>query len=296
MNNYKKIADYIKYLKVIYNLEVTIKDYCGFVSNHKQLDRELRPYLAHCNPYCMFIKEEKTRYERCLAQNKKLVKQCKKGEGFVGYCPFGVCEYVIPIMKDDFVFGSVNISNFNIDEEIRVQKLNYSFLDKKEREKAESLYSKFMKTSIVDYISMDFHFQLVAAFLSEIASQFVKKDETSLNTKAEVVQKYIEEHIEEKISRDSLIKELNLKQEELSKIIKKSGKTNFNDMVNLAKIEKSETLLNHTDLSPKEISEKLGFKDYQYFSKLFFHYILISPKDYRKYYQNEKLIQKLDKN
>lgn len=66
--------------------------------------------------------------------------------------------------------------------------------------------------------------------------------------------------------------------------IKFKSKTGYSIMVffNLKKIQKACEYLNYTDLSIKEISFKMGFKDPLYFSRIFKNYMGKSPKNYKQ--------------
>ena len=63
---YSKIADFFAFAEKEYQIQICIKDYSGFVPVNKDLDEALQPYLAHTNPFCMYIKSEKAVYHRCL--------------------------------------------------------------------------------------------------------------------------------------------------------------------------------------------------------------------------------------
>ena len=53
----------------------------------------------------------------------------------------------------------------------------------------------------------------------------------------------------------------------------------------LKRIEKAKEYLQNSALSLKEISYKVGFNDYNYFSQIFKKFVGISSKEYRKKFE-----------
>ncbi|WP_415864943.1 helix-turn-helix domain-containing protein [Thalassobellus suaedae] len=74
----------------------------------------------------------------------------------------------------------------------------------------------------------------------------------------------------------------NLSTSYLQTLFKKRTGYSLIHFFNLKKTQKACEYLNYTDLSIKEISVKLGFKDPLYFSRLFKNYMGVSPKAYKK--------------
>lgn len=66
----------------------------------------------------------------------------------------------------------------------------------------------------------------------------------------------------------------------MHKIRKETGMT-FAEYLNATRIKEAKRLLAYTDLSIGEISDRCGFSDQSYFSKVFFRHISISPREFR---------------
>lgn len=60
--SFEKIGQYLHYLSEVHGVQFCIKDFCGFVAINKQLDETLRPFLAHTNPFCMYMKSDQEHY------------------------------------------------------------------------------------------------------------------------------------------------------------------------------------------------------------------------------------------
>lgn len=97
---------------------------------------------------------------------------------------------------------------------------------------------------------------------------------------------YMQDSIEESITVKELAQHVNYSVSYFHSIFKE--KTGFSPIhyFNQLKIQKACQYLSFTDLSVKEISHKLGFKDPFYFSRLFKKLMSLSPSKYRQLYKN----------
>ncbi len=94
--------------------------------------------------------------------------------------------------------------------------------------------------------------------------------------------KYIEENIEKNISLVLLARHLHLSKEYTATLFKAEiGKT-VSEYVNEKKMQIAKRMLAETDYSLKEISERLGFDHYGYFSRLYKKYFKTAPSRQKK--------------
>jgi AraC-like DNA-binding protein/ligand-binding sensor protein len=291
MPSYKIITSYLEHVKATYSLDVTIKDYSGFIYTSEDLERVIRPYLAHSSPYCMCIKETESGYQRCLAQNKPLYQKCKQREPFFGYCPAGLCELVVPIASKSKVYGSINVSHFAL-EEGKGDYLRERFLKKEHESRkitARLLYQQFVRPVSMDMQELQYSLSLLAEFLVEIVrnankAQQQKNPELSEENR---IRAYIAKHTDDKILAQQVMNACNVSRLSLKSCIENANVKNFREYVNAIRLEQSEKILLETEKTPKEIAASLGFKDYQHFCRLFLQKVKIMPSDYQKYYKHE---------
>jgi len=292
MPSYKKINSYIENLKTNFSLCLTIKDYSGFIYKNENLERVLRPYLAHSSPYCMFIKETEKGYQRCLAQNSPLYEKCKDRKPFLGYCPAGICELVVPIATKEKVFGSINVSHFTLEEGKGNYKREQLMKDEPDQRKltARLLYRQFVRPTTIEVPSVQFSLELLAEYIVEILRNSKGPEETPNPELLEEkrIRAYITENTNEKILAEQVLSELEISRAALKTCIEGSTAKNFREYVNAIRLEQSEKLLLETERTPKDIALALGFKDYNHFCRLFLEKAKIAPSDYQKYYKNEK--------
>jgi AraC-like DNA-binding protein/ligand-binding sensor protein len=292
MPSYKKITSYIEHLKTTYSLDLTIKDYSGFIYSDEDLERVLRPYLAHSSPFCMFIKETREGYQRCLAQNKPLYEKCKDRKAFLGYCPAGICELVIPIATKTKVYGSINVSHFSLGDDSG-NKRRERFLQEDSDERkltAKFLYEQFVRPASIEVAEVQYSLELLAELIVEIvknAKSPVKDLKPGTGDEAKI-RTFITENANEKILVEQVLSSCNISKGSLYMLIEAANAKNFREYVNCIRIEQGEKLLLETEQTPKEVALKLGFKDYNHFCRLFKEQVKITPSDYQKYYKDEQ--------
>ena len=93
---------------------------------------------------------------------------------------------------------------------------------------------------------------------------------------------YIEENIDKDISLDQLADYLGINNFYLSKLFKDEKGDNYISYVTELRLEKARKLLRDDSLIIKEITSMVGYKDQNYFSKLFKQRYGLSPSEYRE--------------
>ena len=287
MNEYKKAVQYIEFLKQTYGLDITIKDYKGFVYDNEKMEFSLRPYLAHTNPYCMYVKEREDTFYKCLNTNKELIEECKKRDYFFHLCHAGLCELIIPIKEDKTVYGSINISHFNHYPEKTNKAIEETF-SKDRIEEGKRKFKVFARSAYVESSTLIPSLELLAQYLLILIKATPYKKENKEERYETQLRDYIKNNISKKIVAEEILTNLNLSRNQLKQLIKAKDAKNLRDYINTIRIETGEKLLLETQKTPKEIALSLGFKGYRHFENLFVEKLNISPKDYRKYYKNEK--------
>ena len=100
------------------------------------------------------------------------------------------------------------------------------------------------------------------------------------NRTISAVKKYINEHVDEKITLNQLSDVFNISPNYLSILFSKYNDMGFIDYVNHAKIECAKEMLDEGTLKIYEISDKLGYESAFYFSRVFKKVEGMSPRDY----------------
>lgn len=94
------------------------------------------------------------------------------------------------------------------------------------------------------------------------------------------VKKYINEHIEEKLTLNKVAGEFNISPNYLSILFSKNNDIGFSDYINQSKIDAAKRMMADGDYKIYEISDRLGFESAFYFSRVFKKMTGVSPRDY----------------
>lgn len=103
----------------------------------------------------------------------------------------------------------------------------------------------------------------------------------------EAIRQYIDTHFREDISREFLAKMFYISPNYLSYLFKNEGKIGLNEYLNHIRIEYAKSLLKDYDLNVKEISLEAGFKDSNYFCRIFRKKTERTPTEYRRQYHSK---------
>ena len=128
----------------------------------------------------------------------------------------------------------------------------------------------------------------LALWISDIVRRFVVQAFDLAQIKhSDVVYKttnYIKRNCAEKLSLDSLAREVYLSKSYLSSIFKKETGMSLTAYITKVRVEKSKKLLLQDNASLAHISSQCGFKDQSYFTKVFKKETGVSPKRFRNNY------------
>ena len=98
----------------------------------------------------------------------------------------------------------------------------------------------------------------------------------------EEAKKYIDEHISEDLSLETISRMFFFSTRYFAKLFKEYTGKNYSDYVNYRKMENAKQYLINTDFSIGEIGRKVGYEDQGHFCRNFKKYIGVNPSEYRK--------------
>lgn len=99
-----------------------------------------------------------------------------------------------------------------------------------------------------------------------------------------IAKAYICDHYMDQLKLKDVALEVNLNPSYFSTLFKKELGINYNDYLIGRRIEAAKQLLCHTTLSISQITERIGYSDSKYFSRLFVKNVGIRPSEYRRLY------------
>ncbi|RUS49062.1 response regulator [Cohnella sp. AR92] len=95
------------------------------------------------------------------------------------------------------------------------------------------------------------------------------------------IKEFIDQNYFEDIKVSMFTEKYFLSREYLMKLFKQQYGFGIHEYVQKIRMDKAKELLSHSELKIQEISEMLGYKDKNYFSKAFRNYFSLSPTEYR---------------
>ena len=299
-NPYKKIQMYLSFLQDKHNVQICIKDFCGFIPINKELDETLQPFLAHTNPFCMYMKSTQEHYRICLSMIRRMFNKCEKIQTtYFGICHAGLGEYVIPIYSGDILIGSINAGFFPVDERRAEHRIvrTCQRTPALDSEKAFSLYHSCIRYADIDVDVMLVGLELLAEYLGQIyfilqsthsvpalSRRYMWSSEDTILTHAI---EYIRHNAGNHISVATLADFCHCSESYISRIFKRRTGVNINVYINKVRMELAK---NHLLLSNERISEialRVGFNDSNYFSRVFTQLIGVSPTEFRRRFQGD---------
>lgn len=140
-------------------------------------------------------------------------------------------------------------------------------------------------------LNSDYGTMLAASYLYPFIMEFIhqsrlfdkeveKADISSRQIK--LLEEYIKVHYMHHISMDDLCKVIRVTPQHVCRIFKKNLNLRPMEYIRKVRIDEAKSLLLYSDFKVGEIAERCGFKNKNYFSKLFFESEKIAPLEYRK--------------
>ncbi len=149
---------------------------------------------------------------------------------------------------------------------------------------AEQIFG--MNYQYINLINSFTSVDLIASWLSRVIIKFSELVFDMRDIKhADAIQgamQYVRENFQKKISLDDAAAHVNLSPSYLSKLFKKELDQNFNNYLNLVRVEKSKNYLVNTEVPLIDIAGMCGFEDQSYFSKVFKKFAGSSPGKFRE--------------
>ena len=231
-------------------------------------------------PFCARIKSSPYGCRECLKSDMTILIECSKTKKSVTHiCHAGLRDTVVPILYEDEVvgyimFGQLKYDNSQLDVKSIKKFANRANLDVKLLTKE---YEKIL-TREDDYIkSATRILNACANFI--MLSDMIKVNNNFMPTKIDM---YINNHIKEKITVESLCESLFISKSALYLIFKKNFNCTFGEYLLSKRIKIAKNMLSATDMPIYEICGNVGINDYNYFIKVFKKATGYPPSEYRK--------------
>ncbi len=229
--------------------------------------------------FCQKIKNNKKGKERCYISDKELFSKCATtGKVETHRCHAGLIDTAVPIKFNDVVLGylifgqAVDGNETDIENKIKTLGLELG-MDSNE---LADLYNDLKPYDAQKIQSAGNILKTAARYLW--LSDYI---EIGYNTLASQIDDYIKSNLSEKLYLQKICNDLGISKNKLYEISNKQFKMPIGSYISHLRILEAKNLLTSTSLSVREVSEKVGFDDYNYFIKLFKNNVGSTPLKYR---------------
>ena len=236
-------------------------------------------YKDHCDipSYCRIIHSLPQSRNKCHASDSMLIERCKKSlKAEHHICHAGLVDIAVPITHNDSVLGYIILGQMKKETDFKkvYPLIAHTGLPMEEMKKSFDALPTYDDSKIKGVISVAV--RLTKYILTE---NMVK---TKSGQKLDILTEYIDAHLGEVLTPDSISKGTYLSKTTLYKLTNRHFGMALGEYINLKKLDKSLELLEKADLSIEEVATSSGFSGASYYGKLFKKYKGISPTAYRK--------------
>lgn len=292
---YKAVGDYLRFIRDKYNVQVCVKDFGGFIHINRELYEALDPFLAHTNPFCVYMKSEPERFHVCLSMIRRMHdKVQRRGAGFFGVCHAGLGEYVVPVYSGELLLGTVNAGFFQVDERRTEWCIRRACRYSRglEADRALALYRASIASPTLPVEDLLVQLELAAEYLGQtyqalgnthaapnMARRYQNSSEDTIISHAI---EYVRLNSAQPITLPGLAEFCHCSESYLSRLFKRHTGVNLNTYINKVRVEQAKNELRYTRLSVADLALSCGFNDPNYFSRVFSQIVGIPPSEYRR--------------
>lgn len=247
-------------------------------------DSEYREILSYPESHCAFcdlMHSQDTTKKKCIKSNEHSFQKCRTTSHLeIYHCHAGLVEATAPLIDNGAVIGYImfgQISDFEdsntLKEHLQTLLKNY---DLSVPDTEDNIYRITQKSS---------QQILAAAKILEACTFYVLlKNMISLQRKnfMQNLNSFLMDHLSEDLSVDRLMREFHISRNKLYESTEKYLGTGIAEHIKSLRIQEAKRLLKETDLKIIQISDRVGFADYNYFCRVFKAKTGIPAKQYRK--------------
>ena len=251
----------------------------GFrISIHDTNLQEIAAYPKELSPFCRMLQQNPAARRLCIENDNAAFERVQQQEEVYLYrCQFGLYEAVAPLYHFGVLAGYLMMG----------QTLDALSDSKQFVYRAALPYVSNPKALVEEIARIPSSTKekiLSCITIMGICAEYITLgNRLNLNTRdlAHQVKKYIHQNYSQKISLELLCSHFFCSRATLSNTFKKIYQVSVMKYVNQVRLEQAALLLSESSLSIREIAERCGFSDQNYFCKVFLKKYSATPTVYR---------------
>ncbi len=238
-------------------------------------------YPAEPTNFCGYMRGSDNAFDKkCADHENRVFGRCRREKKLVFFhCHAGLTGAAAPLMMDDRVVGymiMMQFSDHRIDEGFVREVMEYCEQYRTYPELEEHVRKiKYKKQAQI----------VAAAKIMEAITSYILQKEMIRPQKKELfdrLRQYVETHLNENISVDGLCEYFHVSRTHLYSALEGRFSGGIAEFVREKRLSAARKLLKGSDIPISEISQRVGFSDYNYFLRVFKKRYGISPKTLRR--------------
>lgn len=229
------------------------------------------------NDYCEYVQSSQKGKIACRRSDSELLEKCRKEKkAAMHICHAGLVDVAVPIMNNDIIIGYIIVGRMKPDTDFDSLSGYISSLGL-DNNKTSCLYNEipFFDNEKIKSIT-----NIATMFVKYILLENMLRPDFDETVEKAII--YINNHLSEDLSVKKLSREINASKSVLYEKFHQRFSLTLSEYIKKKRIEKSIPLLEETNLTIEEISQKVGFASASYYSKTFKKQLGITPLKYRK--------------
>lgn len=241
---------------------------------------EIISYPTERTPFCSYIHCIPELAGKCCQSDFESFNQCRKTKSLTVYhCHAGLIEATAPLMDETgIIIGYVMFGQ--ITDNKNKNQLVDSLCE---------LCAAYTQNSDIREMAQKIKYKsnrqiLAAAKILDACTSYILHKELVKPAKKQLLERidrYIDEHLNEKITVNTLCNEFNISRTRLYELMGKQISGGIAAFIRQKRLTAAKDLLKNTDLPISEVAYATGFDDYSYFLRVFKKQYNISPRKMR---------------
>lgn len=247
-------------------------------------DREFKEVCVNeyqTPPFCELLNATAQGHERCVNCDREAQIRAQSGRPVFYRCHAGVCESILSICQGGeplaYMFCGQYLDDSDPEEQwLRArQALEWYPGDMEDLHRAFCKFRRYSREEINAYSEI----LMVLASYIRLEGLIQSAEQTDLQR----LEAYLDAHYREKLSLESVARDLNIGRTKLCALAKElSGGSTLSKMITQRRINEAKYLLRQGGESVSAVAEAVGISDYNYFTKVFRSSTGMTPSEYRR--------------
>lgn len=243
--------------------------------------RVIYSYPSTMCDFCKAVRQNEKLAEKCLECDNAGFDICDKtAKPYVYLCHMYLAEAIAPIIESGVIIGYMMLGQVLTDGDVDKVKNNLVNLSKKYCFDTEELLKDVDKLNVVKLSTINSAVNIMTMCACYLyVNRIIRKKQDVVSYE---LKKFIDSHLFEELSVESICRKFYISKSKLYTVAKSSLGMGVSDYIRIKRLEEAERLLHNTTQSVSEIAEHVGFKDSNYFIRIFKKYVGCTPLKYRK--------------